>query len=127
MGCRTYIGVNNQNVKVGSFGCLGKLVAYNDPAKLEYLKYWCDRTITDEEDKDYLKGFFDHGYYGEAVTFNQKFTKYEILDFLRAYLEDYKECYHLSGYSSWVLLRGFAVVMLAGENDTFEIEWTEGG
>lgn len=127
MGSRTYIGINREGANLGMFGCFGKLVAYSDPSKLTNLKKWCNREITDEEDKDYLKQFFDTGYCCEAVTFNQSFNKYQLLTFLRAYLLDMEEYKGTENLHWTYLFDVIAVIALSKDDDTYTIEWTEGG
>ena len=127
MGCRTYIYINRDGVDMGRFGCLGKLVAYSDPSELEHLKMWCEHEITDEEDREYLKQFFDIGYCCEAVTFKQSFNKYQLLTFLNAYFLDLEKHIGTENLHWSFIFEAIAILALSRDNDTYTIEWTEGG
>ena len=127
MGCRTYISINRDGVDMGMFGCLGKLVAYSDPSELKYLKRWCDKEITDEEDREYLKQFFDIGYCCEAVTFKQSFNKYQLLTFLNAYFLDMEKHIGTENLHWSFIFEAIAILAMSKDNDTYTIEWTEGG
>ena len=129
MGCRTYISINRNEdeVDTGIFGCLGKLVAYTEPSELENLKMWCDREITDEDDRKYLKKFFDIGYCCEAVTFNQSFDKYQLLTFLRAFFLDMEKFKEVENLHYSYIFEAMAILALSKDDDTYKIEWTEGG
>lgn len=129
MGCRTYISIirNEEEVDTGVFGCLGKLVAYTEPNELENLKYWCDREITDEKDREYLKQFFDIGYCCEAVTFNQSFNRYQLLEFVRAFFLDLEKFKGVENLHWSYIFEVMAFLALSKDNDTYKIEWTEGG
>ena len=129
MGCRTYISINRDgvNVDTGMFGCLGKLVAYSDPDELEHLKMWCDSEINDEEDREHLKSFFDIGYCCESITFKQSFNKYQLLTFLNAYFLDMEKHIGTENLHWSFIFEAMAILALSSDNDTYTIEWTEGG
>lgn len=129
MGSRTYIyGDGTKN-----YVCMGKLVAYVDPDTLPNLKEWCDKNITDKEDRSYLfggvdedgdecPGYFNIGYCHESVDFYQKFTRDQIGEFITAYIKD--DCHSYRYFNDKVYID---IGKLLSESETFTIEWTEGG
>lgn len=100
--------------------CLGKLVAYVDtfvPEKMETVK-WLEDHLNDDEDKEYIKQYKDHGYCGEYITFNQIFTREEMRKFIEAYYND------KINFSGWQNVYGLSdIIQLLEEYSLFAIEW----
>lgn len=132
MGIRTYIyGCEYTNIpaktpttSIRHDGvCLGKMVAYVDPRitpQMDTVK-WLGEHLTDKEDREYLAQYYDYGYCGEYITFNQVFTHEEILEFVEAYYND------KVSKTGWNNVYGLSDVILLLENyDHFVIEWTGG-
>lgn len=131
MGSRTYIyGDGTDN-----YVCMGKLVAYVDPDTLPNLKEWCDKNITNEDDRTYLfggidelgqdwdgYGYFDIGYCHESIDFHQNFNRQQIAEFITAYIKDDCHSYRYFNDKDYI-----DIGKLLSESETFTIEWTEGG
>lgn len=140
MGIRTNIyGIDEDNLKTclgkdadgctqlefthAEYACLGKLVAYVDVNAIHQMDtmQWLREHLTDKEDREYLAHYYDYGYCGEYITFNQVFTHKEMLEFIETYYND------KVSKSEWNTVYGLSDVILLLENyDYFVIEWAGG-
>lgn len=140
MGIRTNIyGIDEDNLKTclgkdadgctqlefthAGYACLGKMTAYVDVYNVPKMNtiQWLGEHLTDKEDREYLAQYYDLGYCGEYITFNQIFKHDEMLDFIENYYND------KARYSPFKSMYGIKDVILLLENyDYFLIEWTGG-